>query len=284
MMRQESPLAPWQEKTPQTSTSLFPSAELAMNTHIDINDTAILQEDLLEKTGEPYALVLLSADNIPQILALQDIAFKDLSAHEQSFLLKKSQNFFEKHFAADNLVLGIVHEGQLIAQSIIVNPTAAHPKTGMVDMPLEVPVSKVSVIQGVIVHPDYRGNHLMTAMVDAWLAVAHLQKRTHVLAEVARDNAFSWSVFLKEGLQIHSIGTDPADNTEVYNIHANVTPLIRKRLKHAFNKNSVRNTVECPQSDVDLQKALLEQGYAGIKFNPANGNISFKPPVKKAAL
>src|ERR1700722_14739448 len=95
---------------------------------IDLRDTKVLGTNRLEKTGEEYSLVLLSAKNIDQILALEDVAFANLSAEEQTYLLRKDRDFFEKHFAAGNDVLGIIHKGRLAAQSVIVNPTPARPK------------------------------------------------------------------------------------------------------------------------------------------------------------
>jgi N-acetylglutamate synthase-like GNAT family acetyltransferase len=251
-----------------------------MSTDIDLKNTQTIKVDTLKKNGGQYALVSLSAGNIDAILALQDVIFDSLSAKEQSFLLRKSREFFEKHFAEGNIVLGVVHNGQLVAQSVIVHPTAQNPRTGMVDMVLEAKPEEVTIIQGVVVHPAYQGNRLMTEMVDAWLAIAEKQGRTHAIAEVAVGNYFSWSIFLKEGLHIHSLGVDPADGTQLYNIHARVAPLVKKRLKPDFNKASAKGSVKCHHADIEAQKKLLSSGHKGVKFDPAAGTIEFKPSKK----
>jgi RimJ/RimL family protein N-acetyltransferase len=256
------------------------AGSLKMSTAIDLKNTHTLKVDTLKKTGEQYALVSLSAGNIDAILALQDVIFSSLSAMEQSFLLRKSRKFFKKHFAAGNIVLGIVHNGQLVAQSVIVHPTAQNPKTGMVDMALDAKPEEVTIIQGVVVHPAYQGNRLMTAMVDAWLEIAEKQGRTHAIAEVAVGNYYSWSIFLKEGLHIHSLGVDPADGTQLYNIHARVAPLLKRRLTPDFNKASAKDSVKCLQADFEAQKKLLSSGHKGVKFDPASGTIEFTPPKK----
>jgi ribosomal protein S18 acetylase RimI-like enzyme len=247
---------------------------------MDMHKDKFIKTGTLKKTGGAYTLFLQTPGNINAILGLQDKVFDGLTAEEQAFLLRKNRQFFEGHFHGDNLVLGVMHEGKLIAQSIVTNPSAASPKTGMTDMALDVPSDKVTVLQGVVVDPEYRGNSLMTIMVDAWLAIAKEQGRTTAIAEVAVDNFYSWTVFMKEGLAIQSIGTDPADGTEVYNLSAKVAPLIRKRLKGDFNKAAKKHTVDVPQADIAAQKKLLLQGYKGVDFDHANMNIKFAKAKK----
>lgn len=234
----------------------------------------------LKKSGAPYTILTLDPSDIPQILKLQDQVFDSLTADEQNFLLRKDKAFFEDHFANGNVVLGIVSEGRLIAQSVILNPTSAHPKSGMTDMALDARPDEVTVLQGVIVHPDYRGNKLMTFMVDEWLAVANAQGRKHALAEVTTENFFSWSVFMKEGLGIHSLGCDKSDGTDLYNMYAEVAPLMEKRLSGAFN--SAAEVVKVPLLDLESQKTLTEAGFLGVAFEAANQNIVFEAPKKAA--
>ena len=234
----------------------------------------------LKKTGAPYEIVTLSAHDIPQILKLQDEVFDSLTADEQTYLLRKEKAFFDGHFAHGNIVIGIVSEGRLIAQSVILHPTAAHPKSGMTDMLLDAKPDEVTVLQGVIVHPDFRGNKLMTFMVDEWLAVANAEGRKHALAEVTTGNFFSWSVFMKEGLGIHSLGHDDIDGSELYNMYAEVAPLMEKRLTGAFNEAAA--VVKVQVCDLESQKTLTNAGFLGVAFEAANQNIVFAAPKKAA--
>jgi hypothetical protein len=237
-------------------------------------DAEALGTGQLKKTGEEYTLVSLSDKNIDQILALEDVAFAGLAAGEEAYLLRKDRNFFENHFAAGGDVLGVVHNGHLIAQSIIVNPTAAHPKTGMA-LQTAAPLESLTVLQGVIVDPAYQGNNLMGVMVEAWLAAAQKNGRTEALAEVLPGNAYSWSVFLQKGLHLESIGVDPADNAEVYNMHGHIPSLGR------VFKKSAKKTVCCPQHDIAAQKQLFTAGYKGASFDRANDNLEFRRLRKK---
>lgn len=230
----------------------------------------------MDKTGARYDLVLQAADNIDDMLELQQTIFDALPEKAKAFIVPKDRAFFEQHLAKNNYIIGIVSEGKLIAQGILVHPTQQHPKTGMVDMNLDRPLEKIAVIQGLLVHPEYRGNSLMSLMVDTRLLLSHQAKRTDFIAEVSVENHHSWSVLLKEGLRIHSIGIDPADGTVVYNMHAHVGPLVKQRLGKVFNKNSKKNTVSCHKNDIEKQKELLSKSYMGVSYDPVSQHIAFK--------
>jgi ribosomal protein S18 acetylase RimI-like enzyme len=253
-----------------------------VNQDIDITDSIILKSGKLKKGGGRWDLVSLEPRHIPQMLALQDAVLASLPPN-QDFLHKKTPKFFDDHFKNNaNLVLGIVHDGKLVAQSVIVNPTSKYPDTGMSDMKLDAQLNKVTTVMGVIVDPAYRGNNLMTFMVDEWLASAKSDGRTHAVAEVTVNNHHSWSVFMKEGLQIHSIGHDDSDNSDVYNMHASVSRLIKKRAKADFNTAAFKGA-NVHMNQLLPQKALLNKGYVGVSFNAANNNITFKAPRRKTA-
>lgn len=245
------------------------------------NLSGICSTGTLAKTGQSYSIVMQTPRDIDAMLALQATVMAELSAEEKSYLVPKDRAFFEKHFASDNIVLGVKVDGQLVAQAIIVNPTAKNPKTGMTDMPGNLAPEKLSVIQGVIVHPDFRGNRLMTEMVDAWLKIAQFEGRRHAIAEVSTTNHFSWSVFLKEGLHIHSIGYDKADAVYLYNMHANVTKLIKARLTPAFNAAAPRGKVHtpCHVNNIKAQKVLIARGFNGVAFDRTNQRIVFAKPA-----
>ena len=251
------------------------------------NISGIFKTDTLIKTGQEYQIVLQTPADIDAILALQATVMDDLTEEEQSYLVPKDRAFFEKHFASDNIVLGVMVDGKLVAQSIVVNPTKKNPKTGMTDMPGRIPPERVTVIQGVIVHPDFRGNRLMTEMVDAWLNIARFEGRRHAIAEVTAENHFSWAVFMKEGLQLHSIGYDDEDAVYLYNMHANVKKLINARLQPAFNSAAAKHgpkSVVVANSDIKTQQKLLRKGFKGVARNSQTGAIIFDKPKSKGLI
>lgn len=242
-----------------------------MGTTINLSDTNALKTGRFKKTGEEYSLVLLAASHIDHILGLQNIAFSHLTENEKFYLANKDRNFFENHFAVGNETLGIVHKGHLIAQAIIVNPTQASPKTG-IDLEIDVPLETVAVLQGAIVHPDYRGNQLQGVLIEERLAVSQKNGRMEILSEVAIGNSFSWSALLRKGLHIESIGQSPFTGAEVYVLRAHLASL-GKLLKSGGTK------VVCAQTDLAKQKELLANGYKGATYDPVHRTITFQRPA-----
>ncbi len=227
----------------------------------------VLGEGTLKKTGKPFELVCLTKADIPEIMELQGKVIGDLTEAEKVFVNEKPKSFFEDHYERGNVVLGIRSEGELIAQAIVLNPSERHPKTGMVDMePVGTPDS-VSVLQGVLVDPEFRGNRLMQEMVAFWLDFADEIGREHVLAEIEVHNHFSWAVFVEEGLAITSIGTDPDDGAKVYNAHETVKGAKAKKLAGDFNGAAKKDSVACHKDNIADQDALMKAGYVCIGYD-----------------
>jgi len=220
-------------------------------------------EGNLRKTGQPFVIKSLAKEDGGKILALQDVVFQTLSETEKTYLKLRSRDFIDAHFADNGAVIGALSEGRLIGQAIIHNPTPVNPDTGMVDMePVGAP-DKMTVLQAVSVHPEYRGNRLMQKMVRYWLQHAHKAGRTHAIAEIAARNHYSWRVFVREGLNIVGIGVDEEDGTRVYNAYERVDVA----LSMEGRKITPAEAQYCPKAELDKQKKLIEQGYVGVDYD-----------------
>lgn len=231
----------------------------------------------------PFNLVYLNQSHAPQAAAFHNHIVSLLTQHEKSYVIEKDEAYFVSHFAkgAGNAVIAILDGNLIIGQSIIVQPTAQYPDTGMVDMTPVARPEKVSVLQGVLVSPAYRGKGLMQAMVAAWLKHAHSHGRTHALSEIEVRNVASWSAFLKEGLTLTSIGVDHRDLSFVYNAHAQISSLPPKTLTLAFNDATAGDQVICRKDNLEQQQTLFRQGYSCIAYyKPAECFILGKPENK----
>lgn len=233
----------------------------------------------LSKTGQDYKIVELTKQQIPEILALQSKVIDDLKPEEKSFVLSKDKDFFEKHFDDGNDMLGIIVDGKLIAQSILLYPSDENPKTGMVDMDAVANPNETSVMQGVLVDADYRGNHLMDMMIGHWMDHATSKGRTHLLSEIETHNIASWASFMKGGMNLHSIGTDPDDGAILYNAHIKQEdmPAKKESIAGLFNiaakkKNSLKS---CQMDDINAQKKLFKKGYVCVAFAKQCKKLTF---------
>tara|TARA_R110002124_G_scaffold31474_6_gene106563 strand:+ start:2577 stop:3314 length:738 start_codon:yes stop_codon:yes gene_type:complete len=230
------------------------------------NKNDILNMGTLCKSGQSYTVKLLDADCLDEIMGLQQKIIDSLPDDQKSFILPKSKTFFENHFKRGaNTMIGIYCEGELIAQSIVLNPNAAHPETGMVDMERVDAPETLSIIEGVLVDPAYRGNRLMEEMVGHWIDYAEQIGRKHVIAEIAIDNPYSWGVFLDKGLTLHSTGTDPDDGTALYNAHESIANIRSKQLSGVFNHYAEKKI--CDADDLKAQQKLLDKGFKGVAYD-----------------
>jgi len=232
----------------------------------------------LKKTGAPYYVVSLTKSQMSQILALQNKVIKDLKQDEEAFILAKDEAFFTNHLERGNKILGIIADGKLIAQSILLNPSQKYPQNGMIDMDAIEQPDKTSVMQGVIVDPDYRGNKLMDQMVHHWMKFSKQQGKEHLLAEIEVHNFFSWASFLSQGMNLHSIGVDPADGAVLYNAHEatqNITTKeqsLSKLFNNAANKDKIKT---CRFHDIEGQKKIFAKGYVCVAFNKSAETLTF---------
>ena len=229
-------------------------------------------------TGEEFILVKLDQQHLPQIIALHDQTIASLDEKEKAFMVQKPPSFFRDHFnkASGNMVIGILNNNQLIAESIILCPSQDHPETGMVDMAPVAPPEHITILQGVAVLPEYRKNRLMHQMVNAWLNNSIGQGRPHALAEVEVSNIASWKTFLDLGLEITGIGEDPDDGALVYNMHGVIPEIQRRTVAQDFN-NMAEDSILCCVDDIKKQRSLLESGYVINGYQKATREMILNP-------
>ena len=167
-------------------------------------------------------IVYLTAADLDDVMQLQQTVYDGLSDAEKNFILPKSRQHLTEIFNRGSFMMGVKHEGKLVAQAIVLNPTAAHPETGMVDMrPVGTPET-TSVLQGVLVHPDSRGMRLGKILCTAWIKVCRQSGRHNVMAETALPNVHSQSIFFAHHMPMVSLGIDPSDGTIVCNHYADL--------------------------------------------------------------
>lgn len=170
-----------------------------------------------------YTIVELTKADIQTMLYFQNIILHSLKEEEKSYFNEKSKGFLTKHFNQGSKAIALVCDGHLLGQALLVHPTQLHPKTGMTDMADVGAPETVSVIQGLGVHPMARGMKIGDKLIKAWMDVAKDDNREHVIAETEQNNVYSWSLFVKNGVDIVSEAEDPSDGAQLYNHHKKLT-------------------------------------------------------------
>lgn len=218
--------------------------------------------------GKPYKIGTLTALFLDAAAAFHAQTIARLPAQEKSFILPKSEDYFARHIEKGNgnIILALTDRDKIIAQSLILHPTQKAPATGMSTMPPTMPAlppaPKLSIMQAVAVHPDYRGQGLMNFMIAYWITHAARHARTALLAEIQVENAASWAGFLKGGLHLVSLAPDPQDGALLYNAHAETAAAQNRALSPGFNHYAGKIQTLCPPQDYARQAQLFKQGYA----------------------
>lgn len=241
----------------------------------------IISTGTLPKTGGTYSLVLLSRNHINAMLELEEAVHGNLQEDQRADIVPHDRAAFERHFDEGHIAVGLMHQGRIAAQSLLLLPSAQYPDTHIKDMRFGVKPEKVAVLSGMRVLPEYRGNNIQNLMIEARLGLALQNSRPHVITECAARNKASWHNLLQDGLAIHSMGRDPDDGTALYNLHARVKPLMKRRLKPDFNKAACRkNTVHILRADLAQQEKLLAAGHKGVCYHRDSDTIGFKKAPK----
>ena len=238
------------------------------------NDQDTLKQGTF-KNGEDFRLLKLGPDDLDAIFGLHQHVVETLDSDEKAYMLPKSRDYFHDHFekASGNTFLGLDMNGYLVAMSMVNHPVPAAPDTGMVDMPSAPPALQTSLLQAVCVHETFRGNGLMAHMVGEWIKHAFEHDRDHVVAEIDIHNVASWYSFMKQGLDIVSIGVDQSDGTVVYNMHGETNALARGDLRAAFNHHTNASV-----QNIAAQKELLAKGHRVTGFDKDTGLLTFSRP------
>lgn len=246
-------------------------------TYIDTTKLQVLEAGVL-LNGRDYEVVLLKPEHAQLVTDMHNETIDGLTDDQKEFMLPKSKAFFEEHLKGDNgsAVIAVVSYGQLMAQAAIHHPTGDWSKTGMVDMAQVADTDKTSIMQAVSVSPAHRGVGLMNILVYNWPHYAEAQGRTDLMAEIDTRNIASWSVFIKGGLDLHSMGTDPADGVVVYNAHEKAGLAKKKALSPIFNAQARPNLQVLDRFDIHGQKSMFGKGYKAVGFNKFDDVLFFE--------
>jgi hypothetical protein len=247
-----------------------------MDRDIDSRTVTVLATGTFANTGGAYQIVQLTPEHIGQMQALQDNVQAALPEDSKGFLLPRAREDFEASFANGDSIIGILHQGRLIAQGAMVLPTAKNPATG-IDVKLNVPPERIMILQGMMVEPVYRGHHLMEIMKNAQLNLAKQLGRIHVLAAIDVRNRASYIIALASGFEIHTISRKVLKQdikTTVYGLYAPLDRLIRRDFNQAAAAKKAERLVGL--DDIPLQEQLLQEGYKGIGYSSAAKSIGFQ--------
>lgn len=184
---------------------------------------------------------------IAQMLSLQDQVGGDQT-------IKRDAAMLEQHFADWQSAIGILHRGELVAQALIRNEAVRGSalKIAFQNAASERVFTR-STIGYVMVAPHMRGQNLMGALIEPWMAALEENRIDFAQCRVKTDNINSWKNFLRAGMMITDIGPSPDDETRtVYTLH--------RAVGTKFAIDNRKQTTLAPHK-AHLLPAYLERSY-----------------------
>lgn len=158
----------------------------------------------------------LFMDHLSQMLFLQDTVLQNLAPEKRNYIVPKSESDLAKFISGPYHAIGVFCDNQLVAQTLVavVQPNDDNKNLTLCDAvePIVTQPSCYGVIEGVLVHPDYRLHGFMNNMVSSSLEL--LQKEyqcSRIYSEIAVDNEASIRGFLKNSFECIGQGVDPSD-------------------------------------------------------------------------
>ena len=261
-----------------------------MRKHFETASRGKLNHGQLIKSGQRYYIRYMDHNDLQHNLRLQQHVLDVLKGlNKTHYIIEKSEAFLRKLLDNGHAIIGTFvndhdpnTEDRLGAHMLVVYPHNEY-ETGLAD-PDVLPhknLDKISVVSNVLVHQDFRGNHLMHTMLDEWVKIATADGKSDAIAEVCADNQFSWAVFLECGFVIYEHGHDDRDGSDLVYVHL---PLDRDFVYSPDPKETVRIRLFDAQAQLDPAghdklRALLKQGYHGLDFNRRTGMLTLSKCV-----
>jgi len=238
------------------------------NDAIDTDNLTVLDAGLLQN-AVPYEIVLLGPEHLDHIHAMHNATIAGLGPDEKTYVLPKSREYLDHHMhkGGGNGAIGIVSGGELVAQILVYHPTSADIDGVLAQLPAGVAAEEVTVLGGASVAPGYRGNGLMNQLVWQWLDHSARWGRTHAVADVVVGNTASWAAFIRGGLSLEALMTDPRDGSTIYTAHERVDKARTLRLTSEFNRHSGAAGLEVPGADTTRQQELMQAGYNAVAWD-----------------
>lgn len=215
------------------------------------------------KTKHPnIAFYAMDNQSIPQLLGLQQTVYDALDEDKKRFILPKSKGYLTSHFANGSTAIGIGINGKHVAQALIAMPSEKNPNTCLIDFDLQHPLEELSVIQGLLVHPDFRGLKLGQLMIEVWIKIAEEAQKKYCMAETETRNYYSWGLFLDAGVPIISTGHDAEDGADLFHhCHEIGAHVSDPKISH-----------ELDSQDFQTIRHFSQQGFIGTHHkNTPNG-------------
>lgn len=163
----------------------------------------------------------MTEEDMDAILGLQDKIYEHLhSIGKPRFIVPRTMDYIQEHLDAPHTIMGFVEDGAQVAQAIFHAPAKFDMnELGVKTLPDHTSGERVSVLQGVLVDPDYRGRGLMAQIIASWMTWSYGQDILHLSARAEASHEASKYIFSKQGFALVDTMIDPRDGASICVFH-----------------------------------------------------------------
>lgn len=210
----------------------------------------------------------LPAD-LPRLLDLQTHVLAQLPASQRYYIVPKSEAQFRQYLDSptEARIYYLEKDGQLAAQFIfrqtVRGAEEARHAEALTHLKLGSALPPYGLLQGALVDPAFRGQHLLRHMLEYAVRIAD-KSLAFLLARVVPGNIASWVSFLQAGFHITAAAYDPDDERQVFYLYRSFMPT---------SYNNERQGL--PWDDFEAIRRLTLKGWRGCDADRAEGKIIF---------
>lgn len=216
-------------------------------------------KNIVQKNQIVGYMIFLEDSYLSSIMTLQEMIVEDLKG--TNIYQHDSAEFIKSCLKTHGRIIGIVVKDKLIAYRIIYFPKHSDDNLGIdLDFPEKI-LTKVAHFEGLIVHPDYRGNSLAFKMNSQALNLMKTLKYHHACVTISPKNLYNLKIVFQLGFVIKKLKIKYVDKLR-YILHKNLEQEL------SFNP---KYDILIPSTDIDAQQKALQQGLMGYQVIK-NGN------------
>ena len=217
----------------------------------------------------------LNIEHLADVLKLQDKIIAGFHEDEKHFILKRSvEDFMNALDSETTHMVGIFDGDKLVAQSIFEFPKD-NQKRDLEEFTDDVLNSDLVIYKATLVDADYRGQGLMTKLLDYREKKAKQAGKKVAINQIAIDNPASWINALKNGMSIRKIDKDPDDGAKVLylqkELDENSSEVIDE--KSAFLMYIGKDIHKEIPALYNKMRHFISKGYRGIKLDKQSNGI-----------
>lgn len=217
----------------------------------------------------------LNIEHLADVLKLQDKIIAGFHEDEKHFILKRSVEDFMRALDSESThMVGVFDGDKLVAQSIFEFPQN-NQKRDLEEFAGDVANSDLVIYKATLVDIDYRGQGLMSKLLDYREMKAKKAGKKVAINQIAIDNPASWINALKNGMSIRKIDKDPDDGAKVLYLQKELDDKNSEVVdeKSAFLMYIGKDIHKEIPALFNKMRHFVSKGYRGVKLDKQTNSI-----------